>query len=111
MLGKALPEGYPLRFVWCRERCTIHFDPESRQEHWLKSLHKLRRRGTDLWRVLCIDDSPEKHLKNYGNLVRVPEYCGERDDDTLSRLAVYLRSLRDVPDVRRVEKRAWLKGR
>ncbi len=107
VVDKAFPEGYPLQFVWSSERCTLHFDPETQQRHWLKNLHKLRRRGADLRRVLCVDDSPEKHLRNYGNLIRVPEYRGELEDNTLPRLLSYIGTLADVPDVRRIEKRAW----
>ncbi len=107
MVEEIFPDNYPLQFVWSSERWILHFDSETQQRYQLKNLHKLRRRGADLRRVVCVDDSPEKHLKNYGNLIRVPEYCGEPVDDTLLRLLSYIETLADVPDVRRIEKRAW----
>jgi hypothetical protein len=38
----------------------------------------------------------------------VPKYRGEVADDILARLLEYLGTLREVTDVRRVEKRGWL---
>jgi len=57
--------------------------------------------------VLVVDDSPEKHTRNYGNLVRVSPFLGDADDDELPRLAAYLSSIRAESDVRTLEKRSW----
>ena len=54
-----------------------------------------------------VDDSPEKHRGNYGNLVRVAPYFGAVEDDELPRLAAYLEAIADVADYRRLEKRFW----
>src|SRR5688572_23717435 len=63
------PDLQRLEFVWARDRCTPTraFDTDS----WCdaKPLKKLKRRGYDLDRVVVVDDSPEKHTRNYGNLV------------------------------------------
>ncbi len=75
----------------------------------IKNFAKLRRRGFDLDRVLVVDDSPEKHVKNYGNLLRVRPYEGAVDDDELLALATYLVSLSSLRDVRSIEKRRWRK--
>ncbi len=56
-----------------------------------------------------MDDSPEKHVKNYGNLLRVRPYEGAVDDDELLALATYLVSLASLRDVRSIEKRRWRK--
>jgi RNA polymerase II subunit A small phosphatase-like protein len=96
-----------LAFVWSAERCTQHFDHETRRRSTLKLLTKVRRRGYDLDRVLCVDDSPEKHVRNYGNLVRVTPFEGDPADDELLVLLPYLHRLAAEPSVRRVEKRGW----
>ena len=72
-----------------------------------KPLHTLKSRGYDLTRVLVVDDSPEKHTRNYGNLVQVTPFLGRQDDSQLPRLAPYLRQLSTEPNVRCIEKRRW----
>jgi TFIIF-interacting CTD phosphatase-like protein len=109
VIGKAFPAEYPLAFVWSRGRCTPRFDPELQEKYWTKNVLKLKRRGYSLRRVLCVDDTFRKYHQSYGNLVLVPEYLGTARDETLHWLLLYLLSLRDTPDVRRVEKRGWLR--
>lgn len=101
------PKTVALEFVWASDRCTLRRDLES--DSWVhsKDFRKLRRRGYDLRRVLMVDDSPEKHLRNYGNLVRVAPFFGALDDDELRHLANYLASLASEPDLRAIEKRHW----
>lgn len=74
-----------------------------------KPLQKLRRRGYDLNRILVVDDSPEKHTRNYGNLIHVAPYEGDPSDDELFHLSRYLEQIAQEPDVRRIEKRNWRK--
>lgn len=57
--------------------------------------------------MLAVDDSPWKYARSYGNLVTVSEFLGDPDDDELPRLAAYLDTLREVPNVRTLEKRRW----
>lgn len=71
-----------------------------------KRLNKLRKRYP-LERVLVVDDSPEKHLKNFGNLVRVAPFEGDPNDRELDALSVYLTSLATCTNLRAVEKRGW----
>jgi len=66
-----------------------------------------KRRGYALERVLVVDDSPEKHTRNYGNLVRVEPFLGDPSDDELSHLARYLPTLAKAENVRSIEKRRW----
>jgi RNA polymerase II subunit A small phosphatase-like protein len=105
IVRQIFPDGYPLAFVWSRERCTLRFDPELQDKYWMKNVQKLKRRGYSLQRVVCIDDTYRKYHRSYGNVVLVPEYTGEPEDQTLQRLLDYLLTLREVPDVRRVDKR------
>jgi carboxy-terminal domain RNA polymerase II polypeptide A small phosphatase len=58
-------------------------------------------------RVLVVDDSPEKHTRNYGNLVQVSPFMGDPRDDELPHLAAYLTQLAPLADVRGIEKRQW----
>lgn len=96
-----------LEFVWASDRCTPtrHFGTDT----WCdaKPLKKLKRRGYDLARVLVVDDSPEKHTRNYGNLVQVAPFIGDPADDELAHLAQYLSAIAPESDFRRIEKRAW----
>ena len=96
-----------LDFVWASDRCTPTRNFELDTWCQAKPLRKLKRRGYDLARVLVVDDSPEKHTRNYGNLVRVAPFLGDPNDDELMHLAMYLKQLASVSDVRRVEKRRW----
>jgi RNA polymerase II subunit A small phosphatase-like protein len=96
-----------LEFIWASDRCTPtrHIETDS----WCnaKPLNKLKRLGYDLGRVLVVDDSPEKHTRNYGNLVQIAPFTGDPDDKELLHLAEYLSRLAVESDFRRVEKRAW----
>jgi carboxy-terminal domain RNA polymerase II polypeptide A small phosphatase len=96
-----------LRFVYSAEQCTPFRDFDTMETVAVKNLHKLRRRGFDLDRVVAIDDSPEKHRRNYGNLLRVKPWTGEQEDDELNDARLYLRWLDSHPSVRQVEKRGW----
>ena len=96
-----------LVFVWSRERCTPSLDVESRETFWEKKLTKLRRRGYNLENVIVVDDTPQMWRNSYGNLVRVEPYLGETEDDELKKLTLYLDILKNVENVRKVEKRGW----
>lgn len=63
--------GHRLEFVWARPRCTVRYDPETRDRYFVKDLKKVRARGYALEHVLVVDDTPQKHQRNYGNLVTV----------------------------------------
>jgi carboxy-terminal domain RNA polymerase II polypeptide A small phosphatase len=83
------------------------YDPERFEEYHVKDLKKIKRMGYRLERVLIADDTPGKVERHYGNAVYVPPFFGDPDDETLPRLARFLFSLRDVPNVRTLEKRGW----
>jgi hypothetical protein len=79
------------------------YDFEAFEDEFLKDLKKVKRAGHRLERVLVVDDT-------LGNAVYVPPFLGDPADEVLPRLARYLVSLRDVPDVRAVEKPGWLRN-
>lgn len=98
---------YPLEFVWARSRCTCRFDANFMDYEWHKNLDKIRRKGQDLSQVIMLDDTPRKLARHYGNLLRVKMFEGDPTDNELSLLIPYLDKLRQVSDVRKVEKRNW----
>lgn len=104
--------GRKLEFVWSRGRCTAKWDFEMQEYCHIKQLSKLRKRlRYDLRRVLVVDDSPDKHRRNYGNLVRVSEWTGDPADDELRDLAGYLERIAGCENYRGMEKRGWRGGR
>jgi TFIIF-interacting CTD phosphatase-like protein len=107
IVERIIPQPAALKFIWASERCTRRFDPESHEQFWIKDFKKLKRLGYDLDRVLVVDDSPEKHHKNYGNLVRVLPFTGDPSDNELCNLLPYLLSLRHETQLRSLEKRNW----
>lgn len=105
---RIFPEISRLEFIWARDRCTRKFDHEIQEAYYAKHLRKLMSYGYELERVLVVDDSPEKHSRNYGNLIQVRSFEGDPNDDELVFLATYLEEFAVLPgDVRRPEKRGW----
>lgn len=96
-----------LAFVWASDRCTPRRDFDTDTWWQCKSLHKVKRRGYDLDRVLAIDDNPEKYQRSYGNLVAVEPFEGDPQDEELALLGSYLQRLAAEPNLRRIEKRWW----
>jgi RNA polymerase II subunit A small phosphatase-like protein len=88
--------------MWARDRCTGKRDWETQEVTYAKHLSKLRKYGYDLTRTLIVDDSPEKHAKNYGNLIRVWPFEGIALDDELRWLTHYLQDISTVSNVRTV---------
>ena len=108
IVAKILPRpGLGLLFLWSRERCTPSLDPESREFFLEKKLTKLRRRGHKLEDVIVVDDTPQMWRNSYGNLIRINPYFGESEDDELEKLMLYLGVLKNVENVRKVDKRNW----
>lgn len=107
MVSRLFPDPSLLRFVWASNRCTRKLDPELQDYFWVKDFKKLKRLGYDLDRVLVVDDSPEKHSRNYGNLIKVAPFTGDQADRELQQLLHYLGSIRDLTRYRTMEKRNW----
>lgn len=96
-----------LAFVWASDRCTMRRDFDTDTWWQSKPLHKVKRRGYDLDRVLAVDDNPEKYTRSYGNLVAVKPFEGDLADDELDLLGRYLQRVAAEPNLRRIEKRWW----
>jgi carboxy-terminal domain RNA polymerase II polypeptide A small phosphatase len=107
VVSAVFPDPSTLKFVWTTEQCTQRRDPLTYGLVELKDLSKVRRTGRTLERTLAIDDSPEKHERNYGNLLRVKAWTGDPDDSELLDVAKYLRWIDQFDNVRKVEKRGW----
>jgi RNA polymerase II subunit A small phosphatase-like protein len=108
-------DTFNLQFAWGRSRATLPrinhdsgygLDPWDHR-HYVKPLSKVKRLGWRLERVLIVDDTPEKSVKNYGNAIHPKPFEGAEDDDELRALASYLQTLKDEANVRRIEKRRW----
>ncbi len=107
-----------LDFLWARSRCTVSsqsynsFDIYSYNQPYqiyIKNLNKLFKRGYNKAHTLILDDSPEKVQKNYGNWIPIKEFKGKDDCDLLF-LIDYLKVIKDVENVRVIEKRNWKQG-
>lgn len=94
-------------FVWAAERCTRRYDPETQEEYFIKDFNKLARRGVNLRRALIVDNLPRNCQRNYGNAIYIKSYEGDSSDQELHRLSSYLRTLKDIDNLRAVEKRDW----
>jgi RNA polymerase II subunit A small phosphatase-like protein len=93
-------------FVWTSSRCTRRVDFDPYREYNFKNLQKLSKRF-DKNRMLIVDDSPEKCIRNYGSAIYIKEFVGDQADEELLHLADYLESLADAPNFRSIEKRGW----
>lgn len=110
VVERIMPPGVEPAFVWGRSRCVRRYDHEQFEEYHVKDLKKVKRLGYRLERVLIADDSPRKVHRHYGNALYVPPFFGDPTDEVLPRLARFLASLRDVPNVRTLEKRGWARS-
>lgn len=101
------PKDYELEFVWSSSKCTRRYDELEFREYYIKNFRKLRKKGYELSRIVMVDDTPEKHIRNYGNLVSVTEFTGNPADNELQQLMKYLLVLKNCDDIRAVDKRNW----
>lgn len=107
VVRELLPKDLKPAFLWCRERCTLRFDPEYQVHVWTKDLKKVKRKGYPLSRILIVDDRPIVVSRNYGNHVPVTPFRANPFDSELRDLGPYLLSLAKEKDFRRIEKRRW----
>lgn len=94
-------------FVWSNKKCTPRFNPETYEIVETKNLAKVKNKGFPLDLVIMVDDTPEKLSRNYGNLVRVKEFTGQKEDSELKILIRFLLDLKSVQNIRKIEKRGW----
>jgi RNA polymerase II subunit A small phosphatase-like protein len=96
----------PLEFVWGKSRCTQRLAQDKSGVIYIKNLKKVKRKGYSLRKMLIIENDSDK-VANYGNSICVEDYRGGRGDEELLLLKKYLKTLHDVENVRRIEKRDW----
>ncbi|PIE50517.1 MAG: phosphoprotein phosphatase [Flavobacteriales bacterium] len=101
------PIEVEFEFIFGKSRCTVKRDYELDQYVNLKRLKKLKRKGFQLERILIVDDSPEKTQQNFGNAIYISAYEGNLEDTELKHLSEFLINLKDVKNVRTIEKRRW----
>lgn len=118
VVQQILPPGVTLEFLWGRSRCTPFTTPQideygyynldgTSSYEYAKRLKKVRRRGFLLTQMLIVDDTPAKVQHNYGNAIYIKPYLGSVEDEELSYLGAYLLTLKNVENVRTIEKRHW----
>jgi RNA polymerase II subunit A small phosphatase-like protein len=101
--GGITPEGVAFEFIWGRSKCTARRDYELDDYYFEKRLDKLKKKCA-LEHIIT-----EKSRNNYGNAVYIKPFMGEADDAELEHLYNYLITLKDVENIRRIEKRFWRK--
>lgn len=101
------PDGVDLVMVWGRSKCSLKRDYTFDNYYYEKRLSKLKKKGFSLEQIIIVDDTPEKSGNNYGNAVYIKEYLGDTSDEELKYLYHYLLTLKDVENVRTIEKRGW----
>ncbi|MDX8404529.1 MAG: HAD family hydrolase [Mariprofundus sp.] len=107
ILHKVCGHDYPFEFIWCRERCTARGEGNDGEFRWIKDLKKVQKNGWNLNRMLVVEDKPENLARQYGNVIRITPYSGDRDDQELKRLMPFLLELKGIENIRKIEKRGW----
>jgi len=98
---------YPFEFIWCRDRCTLKGQGDDGELRWLKDLKKVRKKGWNLEQVLMLEDTPQNLARHYGNVIPIHPFTGDQDDVELEQIMSFLLELKDVDNVRCIEKRGW----
>lgn len=120
VVAKIFPKNYPLAFVWGRSKCTLQIDSQSIDDYgyfdyfnhmnYVKILKKVaKKKFARLKDILIVDDTPRKCKYNYGNAIYPSEFLGDYNDSELPLLMDYLISIKEVENVRTLEKRNWKK--
>lgn len=107
IVKQVMPPSVSTLIVWGRTKCTMRRNYDLDEYYFEKRLHKLKNKGFSLDQILIIDDSPEKMKYNYGNAIYIQEFNGNLSDSELLHLLEYLLTLKDVANVRTIEKRGW----
>lgn len=107
MVNHYFPEALHLEFLWARDRCITKVDRATKEAYWLKDLKKVKSLGFSLDEVLMLDDRPCRVERYEDNHILVTPFVGQPGDRELDALSGYLASIRDVQNVRALEKRNW----
>lgn len=101
------PASIEFEIIWGRSKCSVKRDFALDTLNFEKRLDKLKKKGFQLEKIIIVDDSPENSRVNYGNAVYIKEFTGDKSDEELNHLYDYLLTLKDVENIRAVEKRGW----
>ncbi len=101
------PTKIEFEFVWARSRCTMKHDYELDKYVHEKRLKKVKRLGFRLEKSIILDDSPEKTRDNFGNAIYASPFEGDPNDTELILLTEFLKSIKHLENVRKIEKRDW----
>lgn len=107
LVDKIKPDAVDFEFIWGRSRTTKKRRSVTDEYYYVKRLSKVKRKGFLFERTLIIDDTAEKSMLNYGNAIQIAEFTGNANDDELLLLASYLKQLKNVRNVRQIDKRYW----
>ncbi len=113
--SKIFPKNIRFEFIWGAGKATLRASKKQNHEadnsatgnQYVKRLKKVKQLGFTLEKMLIVDDSPDKLTDNYGNAIYIKEFKGDRGDKELLHLEKYLLSLKDLENVRTIEKRNW----
>jgi TFIIF-interacting CTD phosphatase-like protein len=114
VVAAIFPDPRSLDFVWASDRCSIVYnynfdriDGGYPAYYSRKLIKKVKRHGYKLESIIAVDDTPKKWEQSYGNLVRIIPFEGDESDLELKYLLIYLDWLKDVENIRSIEKRKW----
>jgi len=102
-----LPETIRPAVIWGRSKCTVKRNKVYDTYYFEKKLDKLKKHGFLMEHMLIVDDTPEKAASNYGNAIYIKPFNGQADDEELLHLHNYLLTIKEVSNVRLLEKRGW----
>lgn len=101
------PDTIEFEIIWGRSKCSLKRNNTFDTINFEKRLDKLKKKGFRLEQIIIVDDSPEKSRTNYGNAIYIKEYTGDKADEELKHLYDYLITLKNVENIRAIEKRGW----
>ena len=101
------PENLNFEIIWGRSKCSKRKDHTFDEYYFEKRLDKLKKKGFKLEEIIIVDDTPEKSRTNYGNVIHIKEFSGSTEDQELKYLQDYIVTLKDVENIRQIEKRKW----
>lgn len=102
-------DNLKFEIIWGRSKCSLKKDIVFDTFYFEKRLDKLKKKGYKLEQILIVDDTPEKSRNNYGNAINIKGFSGDMSDNELDYLFFYLLLLKNVNNVRIIEKRDWRK--
>lgn len=97
-----------LEFVFAGARTQRMYSSWEYEIIVIKPLNKVWQRKTKSYsraRTLIVDDTPSTFSKNYGNGIPIRTWRGDKNDKEITRVMVLLDRLKDVDDVRHINKR------